>query len=154
MGFWSVFRLDTVSTKPEGCGASSGLLLSALMWVSMPRPTILVIEPHQATRDLWASVLRSLKCRAIAVATVTDAERALEHVVPDLVITELVLGGVNGTELCRSLRGDARTSKVPILMITGCPQDPDRAAAGADVVLGKPLPIRTFAETVRTLISQ
>jgi len=127
------------------------------MWVSMPRPTILVIEPHQATRDLWATVLRSLKCRAIAVATVSDAVQALDRAVPDLVITELVLGGINGTELCRCLRGDVRTSNVPILMITGCPQKPYLATAnraGADVVLAKPLPIGTFVETVRTLISR
>ena len=57
---------------------------------SPTRPTIFVIEPHDATRELWASVLRSLNCCAIAVATVSDAVQALEQVVPDLVITELV----------------------------------------------------------------
>ena len=118
---------------------------------------MLVIEPHETTRLLWVTVLQSIGCRPIAVANATDAEETVEHVTPDLILTELVLPDTQGAQICRGLRAHPRTSGVPILVLTGWAYPPDLAAAqdiGADVVLTKPVSIATLVSTVRKLLGR
>src|SRR5262245_33094404 len=68
-------------------------------------------------------------------------ERAFEAA-PDVVVTDLNIPGIDGYELTRRLRSDARTRTIPILAVTGYAAfaaDPSRAArAGCDGVLSKP----------------
>jgi two-component system cell cycle response regulator DivK len=76
--------------------------------------------------------------------------------VPDVVVTELKLPGIDGFELTRRLRLDPRTHAVPILAVTGYPAyaaDPDRAGrAGCNAVLQKPCSPDELEAAIRTLI--
>ena len=82
-------------------------------------------------------------------------ERALE-LVPDIVVTDLNIPGIDGFELTRRLKHDLRTSRVPVVAMTGYAAfaaDPGRAQrAGCDVVLEKPCSPEDLETTIRTFI--
>jgi CheY-like chemotaxis protein len=82
-------------------------------------------------------------------------ERAFD-LVPDAILTDLNIPGIDGYELTRRLRSDSRTSAIPILAVTGYApftKDPERAdRAGCDAVLPKPCQPGDVITTLRTLI--
>lgn len=83
-------------------------------------------------------------------------ERALEYV-PDIVVTDLNIPGIDGFELTRRLKQDPRTSHVPIVAVTGYAAfaaDPSRARrAGCDVVLEKPCSPEELEATIRMYLA-
>jgi CheY-like chemotaxis protein len=83
-------------------------------------------------------------------------ERALETV-PDIVVTDLNIPGIDGFELTRRLKNDPRTRAIPIVAVTGYAAfqaDPGRAIrAGCDTVLGKPCSPEDLETAIRALIN-
>lgn len=83
-------------------------------------------------------------------------ERAFERV-PDIVVTDLNIPGIDGFELTRRLKQDPRTSGVPVVAVTGYAAftaDPGRAQrAGCDAVLEKPCSPEDLEAAIRTLIN-
>ena len=84
-------------------------------------------------------------------------ERAFLQV-PDIVVTDLNIPGIDGFELTRRLKLDPRTSRVPVVAVTGYAAftaDPGRAhRAGCDVVLQKPCSAQDLEATIRTFITE
>lgn len=83
-------------------------------------------------------------------------ERAFEAI-PDVVVTDLNIPGIDGYELTRRLKQDPRTRAVPVLAVTGYAAfaaDPSRAQrAGCDAVLEKPCSPEDLEAAVRNLIA-
>jgi len=83
-------------------------------------------------------------------------ERALERV-PDIVVTDLNIPGIDGFELTRRLKQDPRNRRVPVVAVTGyaaCAADRGRAErAGCDVVLEKPCSAEDLESAIRTFIA-
>lgn len=83
------------------------------------RPHVLVIEDDQAARKLYAE---SLTHAGFDVAEAHNGLQAVEkarELLPDIIVTDLGLPGIDGYELCRRLHEDERTSRTPIVAITG-----------------------------------
>jgi two-component system cell cycle response regulator DivK len=84
-------------------------------------------------------------------------ERALDFL-PDVVVTDLNIPGIDGFELTRRLKQDPRTCDIPVLAVTGYAAfaaDPDRARrAGCDAVLPKPCSPDDLESAVRSLIRE
>jgi two-component system alkaline phosphatase synthesis response regulator PhoP len=102
---------------------------------------ILVIEDDPATQRL---VDYSLKQEGYEVITASDGpdgiKKALEEL-PDLVILDVMLPGLDGFEICYRLRAEPTTAKLPILMFTAKAQEIDKdtgTRVGADDYLTKP----------------
>ncbi len=104
------------------------------------RSRILIAEDDQAMREALASLTESLGYEAVAVA---DGEAALAAVAaqsPDLLLSDVVMPGLSGFDLCRRLKADPVTRLIPVILITGL-GDVQKIAgieAGADDFLGKP----------------
>src|SRR5262249_55926452 len=91
-------------------------------------PSILVVEDEPAIQELLRV---NLEDAGYQVRSVTDAEGArseLRATLPDLVLLDWMLPGQSGLALARSLRGDARTRDVPIIMVTARAEEADRVA--------------------------
>jgi CheY-like chemotaxis protein len=77
---------------------------------------------------------------------------------PDVVVTDLNIPGIDGFELTRRLKRDARTRDVPVLAVTGYAafaSDPERARrAGCDAVLSKPCSPEDLEAAIRGLIRE
>ena len=91
------------------------------------------------------------------VETAADGYEALIKVgsfEPDLLVLDIRMPRINGLEVCRRLRGDAKTSGIKILAVTafGSTDEEKVLEAGADVCLHKPIPLDEFHAQVDELL--
>ena len=116
---------------------------------------ILVVEDEP---DILEMVRYNLTQAGLDVATAEDAESALQHireVLPDLIVLDLMLPGIDGLDMCRELKQDARTRPVPILMLTARKEEVDRIVGlelGADDYVVKPFSPRELVLRVRAIL--
>ena len=106
------------------------------------RPLVLLVEDDRDSRILLAGWLQDAGFRVEQAHNGLQAlERAFD-LLPDAILTDLNIPGIDGYELTRRLKNDPRTSAIPVLAVTGYApftQDPARAdRAGCDAVLAKP----------------
>lgn len=125
----------------------------------LPEPAlVLLVEDDRDGRLLFAEWLRDAGFR---VDTAHNGLQALDRAFetrPDAVLTDLHIPGIDGYELTRRLKGDPRTSAIPVLAMTGYApftQDPSRAdRAGCDAILPKPCGADDLITTLQTLIAE
>jgi twitching motility two-component system response regulator PilH len=121
----------------------------------MPGETILVVEDSPTERRLVGAALRREGYR---VVTAGDGEEALARTAaesPDLVLLDIILPKMNGYQVCRALKGSARTQDIKILMLSSKAQESDRfwgLKQGADDYLTKPFVEAELLEAVRALL--
>jgi two-component system phosphate regulon response regulator PhoB len=117
---------------------------------------ILLAEDDPDIRHL---VTVKLEQAGFAVAGVSDGFAALREAhrhTPDLVLLDVRMPQISGTEVCRELRNDPRTATVPIIMLTARarPQDLERAfTAGASDYVVKPFSPRELLERVEGVLA-
>jgi two-component system, OmpR family, alkaline phosphatase synthesis response regulator PhoP len=117
---------------------------------------VLVVEDEQDIAGLIKHALE--RTGEMQVAIVGSGDVALRVVVeelPDLVILDLNLPGLRGTEVCRLLRARPTTAHVPIIMVTARTAEADRVAGldlGADDYVTKPFSLRELAARVRAVL--
>ena len=127
---------------------------------------ILIVEDNPHDVEL---TLRALKRRNLAnsVFIVEDGADALDFLFgrgkyirremdknPKLVLLDLKLPKLNGLEVLRELKGDARTRSIPVVMVTSSGEDPDIKAAyqlGANSYVVKPVDFDVFVEAMSSL---
>ena len=116
---------------------------------------ILVVDDEPDLQDL---VHLALSDSGYEVETVANGRAALDRVAqhaPDLLILDLMLPDMPGTEVCRHLRGRAASENLPILMLTAKSEEVDRIVGfelGADDYVTKPFSPRELALRVRALL--
>lgn len=119
------------------------------------KTTILVVDDQPANLLLLEYVLQA---RGYHVETAADAMAALEAIelaVPQLILMDLQLPGMDGFELTRRLKASPATAHIPIVAVTSYAMcgDGDRArAAGCDGYVTKPIDTRTFPEIVASYL--
>jgi len=115
-------------------------------------PKILVVEDEPSIID---ALEYGLSSEGFDVVSATDGETSLrifDRDRPDLVLLDLMLPGVSGTEVCRRLRA---ASNVPIIMVTAKDTEIDKVVGlelGADDYLTKPFSMRELAARVRAVL--
>lgn len=91
------------------------------------------------------------------VATVADGEAALARLrvdLPDLMILDVMMPRLNGFEVLKTVKGDPRLQRLPVIVLTAKTQVQDRelaGAIGADAYMTKPYSNRDIVEQVRRL---
>jgi len=117
---------------------------------------VLVVEDEQDIAGLIKHALeRSGDGRVEIVSSGDAALRAVTEQTPDLVILDLNLPVLSGTEVCRILRGRPATANVPIIMLTARTGEADRVTGldlGADDYVTKPFSLRELSARVRALL--
>src|SRR4051812_45038923 len=121
----------------------------------MTRATVLVIDDE---KDLLELVRYNLEKEHLDVITASDGQSGLEIGLkhkPDLVVLDLMMPGMNGLEVCKQLRADARTGRVPIIMLTAKAAETDKIVGlemGADDYITKPFSVRELLARVRAVL--
>ena len=116
---------------------------------------ILVVEDEE---DILELVSFNLKKQGYQVKCVTSGEEALQEArrkIPSLIILDLMLPGVDGFDVCKSLKNDPRTKAVPIVMLTARSEEADIVIGlelGADDYLTKPFSPRELIARVRAIL--
>jgi DNA-binding response OmpR family regulator len=119
-------------------------------------PRVLVVEDEQDIAGLIKHTLERSGDGQVEIVSSGDAAlRAVTEQTPDLVILDLNLPVLSGTEVCRILRGRPATANVPIIMLTARTGEADRVAGldlGADDYVTKPFSLRELAARVRAVL--
>ncbi len=113
---------------------------------------ILVVEDDPTVSEVAAAYLRSAGLLVTQVADGFAALTELERSVPDLIVLDRMLPGIDGVEVCRRIR---RTASVPIIMLTARGSEEDRIEGlevGADDYLTKPFSPRELVLRVQSLL--
>ena len=116
---------------------------------------ILVVEDD---RDIAALVGRYLQKAGFAVDLLESGRDALAAIAarpPDLLVLDLMLPHVDGLEICRVVRGSARTATIPVIMLTARAEESDRIVGleiGADDYIAKPFSPNELVARVRALL--
>lgn len=122
--------------------------------VNPDQPTLLVIDDNADVRVL----LRELLYDNYVVVSADNGEsgiRKAEKYVPDLIICDVMMPGIDGLEVCRRLKENVTTSHIPVLMLTACAMDEQRVEgynSGADGYLSKPFNSEVLKARIRNLI--
>lgn len=119
-------------------------------------------KEHALAVDDEESILElleyNLSREGYTVTTVTTGEEAIEVArskLPDVVILDLMLPGVDGLEVCRILKRDLKTSHIPIVMLTAKSEEADIVAGlelGADDYVTKPFSPRVLLARVKAVL--
>ncbi len=109
-------------------------------------------------RDLLSLLDFNLRAAGFETLLATTGEQALSHLrrrVPDLVLLDVMLPDVTGTEICRQIKGDPRTRHVPVVMLTAKGEEVDRVVGfelGADDYVTKPFSVRELVLRLKAVL--
>ena len=116
---------------------------------------ILVVEDEPDIRKLVHYNLAQDHYKVVEAENGDQALKMIQRDKPSLVILDLMMPGMSGLEVCRMLRGQDETAKLPILMLTAKAGEADRVLGlemGADDYLAKPFSPRELVARVRAIL--
>ncbi len=117
--------------------------------------TILIVDDSNSLRQTFSEILSGLKMKVLLATDGTEAISLVKKCTPDLVITDLVMPKMNGYELCRWLKSNPTTQKVPVLICSTKSEEFDRywgMKQGADAYLTKPFRSDELVMMVKNLL--
>ncbi len=115
-------------------------------------PTVLVVDDEANIRELVSVYLTSAGYTVECAADGVDALRRFRQIAPDLVVLDIMLPGMSGSEVCSAIRSESAT---PIVMLTARSGDLDKVAlleAGADDYVVKPFSPPELVARVRAVL--
>jgi DNA-binding response OmpR family regulator len=121
----------------------------------MAKKRIILVEDE---RDMAELVAMRLKREFYEVEVVHGGREALDRIrcnPPDLVLLDIMLPGISGTEVLRAMRDDPRTSAVPVIMLTARTEDADVVVGlqlGADDYITKPFSMSVLIARVSAML--
>jgi two-component system alkaline phosphatase synthesis response regulator PhoP len=122
---------------------------------SRGRKRILVVDDEKDLVDLITYNLQRNGFEMLAASNGNDAIEIAQREQPDLVILDLMLPGIDGTEVARRLKGDSRTAQIPIIMLTAKSEETDVVVGltlGADDYVTKPFSMKILLARLNTVL--
>jgi twitching motility two-component system response regulator PilH len=116
--------------------------------------TVLLVEDTASERELMCHYLEESGYSVIAALSAKDAIDKVLTLKPKVVVTDVVMPGMSGFELCRALKKNPVTENVPVIICTSKNQDIDRLwgmKQGADIYLTKPFTREQLVRAVQSV---
>jgi CheY-like chemotaxis protein len=117
------------------------------------RPLVLLVDDCGEVRDLYEMVLTT----EFNVVVASRGEEAIALAVarqPQIIVLDIEMPGIDGLEVCRQLKRNPSTARIPVVMLTGSNYiRDDTVIAGAFGVLDKPCPEHRLVDTILTALT-
>jgi len=123
----------------------------------MANELILIVEDNEKNLKLVRDVLQYKGYQTIEAATGEDGVRLAKARIPDLVLMDIQLPGMDGIMALGALRADPATRAIPVIAVTASAMTHDRKkimAAGFDGYQSKPIKVKEFMDAVREMLDQ
>lgn len=123
----------------------------------MNKENILVVEDEE---DILELVSYNLSKEGYDINSVSSGEEALEVLkkkIPDLVVLDLMLPGIDGLEVCKLLKNNHKTDRVPVIMLTAKGEEEDIVKGletGADDYITKPFSPKVLSARIKTVLKR
>ncbi|WP_309730759.1 response regulator [Chamaesiphon sp. OTE_75_metabat_556] len=117
---------------------------------------ILVVEDTPSEMKLMTLYLKDNGYQVISTDNAKDGLAMVDKEKPDLVITDVVMEGMNGFEFCRTLKKNPETEKIPVIACTSRSQDLDKIwgkKQGVDVYVTKPYSQEDIINAVKSVFN-
>jgi CheY-like chemotaxis protein len=114
-------------------------------------PKVLVVEDNEMNMQLVEYLLEEGGFDILKASSGEDALRLAGETVPDLILMDIHLPGMDGLSVVREMKSDQKTQNVPILALTAHAMRGDRdrfLEAGCDGYISKPIDVKTFVSSI------
>lgn len=121
----------------------------------MTKKEIFVVEDEEGILELLRYNLTREGFAVSSAADGEDAVAAIPRKLPDLILLDLMLPGLDGLGVCRALKKNPKTAGIPIVMVTAKGEESDIVAGlelGADDYITKPFSMKVLVARVRTIL--
>jgi two-component system, chemotaxis family, response regulator PixH len=118
--------------------------------------TVLLVEDSLTDRNVMTSYLQKAGLLVVSASSVEEAQEKLSQKKPDLIVLDVILPGQSGFEMCRSLKTNPETSKIPVIICSTKGTDVDKIwgnMLGADAYLIKPVQNEELKITLQKCLS-
>jgi len=118
-------------------------------------PAILIVDDERDLLSVLEFNLKQAGFEILLAASGAEALAQLRRRVPDLVLLDLMLPDLSGTEVCRAIKNDPRTRHVPVMMLTAKGEEVDKVVGfelGAEDYVTKPFSVRELVLRVKALL--
>ena len=121
----------------------------------MKKLTVLIIEDESALAEVLTYNLTNEGFEVFTASDGQDGLRRAQSLIPDVVILDLMLPVMDGLQVCRQLRVDAKTQNIRILMLTARSEEVDEIVGfnmGADDYVTKPFKVKALIHRIKALL--
>jgi two-component system cell cycle response regulator DivK len=135
------------SSRSAGVKASPGT----------PAPLILVVDDYSQNREMYAEFLRFSGFRVLEASNGHEALEQAFGSLPDLIVMDLSIPGIDGWEATRKIKNHAKTKDVPVIAVTGVTVAEGMTKAkrvGCDLILTKPCTPDHLEREIRRMLGR
>lgn len=121
----------------------------------MSKATILIVDDEEDIRELVELNLAQVGYKVLSCETGEQALETAAYKLPDLIILDLMLPGIDGLEVCKKLKSNIKTENIPIVMLTAKGEETDIVTGlelGADDYVTKPFRGKVLVARVRRIL--
>ncbi len=116
---------------------------------------IYIVEDDASIREIETIALRNSNYTVQAFERASEFNKKIEEIIPDLILLDVMLPDGDGYEICRKLRQDPQTKRIPVIMVTAKTGEMDMVRGldgGADDYIRKPFSIMELLSRVKALL--
>jgi len=119
------------------------------------KPTIIIAEDNDDLRFYIKDNLQKIY-NVYEAANGEEALAIIQNIIPDLIISDIIMPGIGGLELCRRVKADSKISHIPVILLTGLSTEEEQFKSletGADDFILKPFNFQILEARISNLIS-
>jgi DNA-binding response OmpR family regulator len=117
-------------------------------------PRILIVEDNPDILELYTIMLGHNNYEVMGKNSGEEIEPIIRNFLPDLIILDMLLAGLDGLKVCKQIKDDPSTRHIPVIMVSAHASGLEKSVeAGADSFVAKPFDMDTFLNTVSKSIN-
>ena len=121
------------------------------------KPLVLLIDDNASLREILGVALKDMGCDVHEAPSAVDARKWLTENIPSLILVDIMMPDLNGLEFCRWVRGLARFTAVPIVVMSALKDEEtvlDAMELGAVDFMRKPFPAKALKDKIGAVLAK